>query len=604
MISKGTAHNNGARLAHYLITSQHGQQAELWQLRGFAADNIKDAFRDVQIMAAGTRAEQPFFHVQVRLPDFEDLTRTQYERIADRIEAKLGLSGQPRAIAFHTYEDSGHAHMHIAWSRIDQETMTAKPLPYFKFRLKEVSRELEIKFDLTRVRNEVEGPIRYAPTRAEDEQARRLGVDIREIRRNIRDCYDRSDCGRSFEAALAHQGLILAKGERRDFLVIDEAGGMHALGKRILGVSAAVTRDRLSDLDREHLPSIEQARSFIAERAFDRQLPKHEPMPDRDREEIRWQDALAKSAIEKEKIEQNFVEPKPQKERPDSREKKRGEKKWPILPPVTEKKHWTLFEKAATDATRDNRIENLKGEGARVWAAFRQSDSAKAFAAALDEKGIAFARVTQEEAYRSEREAEFAKAIGNKAPRFKEGEIVILTEPRPEYRRAGQIIVPHRIHKLDQSLAGKFVERLANKVELQGIDATRKASDERAQQRSEDWRAIRLENATRYKGSRGNRDSRNGMVPQGNQLERSGFRVVGKMLDVVASALESFSPVLTPEQKRDGQNAVNKREAAAEHRIDVSSHTAEMAQQRREDEQEREAARQRERQRERGGRDR
>ncbi len=283
MISKGTAHNNGARLAHYLITSQHGQQAELWQLRGFAADNIKDAFRDVQIMAAGTRAEQPFFHVQVRLPDFEDLTRTQYERIADRIEAKLGLSGQPRAIAFHTYEDSGHAHMHIAWSRIDQETMTAKPLPYFKFRLKEVSRELEIKFDLTRVRNEVEGPIRYAPTRAEDEQARRLGVDIREIRRNIRDCYDRSDCGRSFEAALAHQGLILAKGERRDFLVIDEAGGMHALGKRILGVSAAVTRDRLSDLDREHLPSIEQARSFIAERAFDRQLPKHEPMPDRDR---------------------------------------------------------------------------------------------------------------------------------------------------------------------------------------------------------------------------------------------------------------------------------------------------------------------------------
>ena len=157
--------------------------------------------------------------------------------------------------------------MHIAWSRIDQDTMTARPLPYFKFRLKEVSRELEIKLNLTRVRNEVEGPIKYAPTRAEEEQARRLGVDIRKTRQAIRDCYDRSDCGRSFEAALAHEGLILAQGEKRDFLVIDHAGGMHALGKRILGVTAREIRERLSDLDRQHLPTVEQARAHIAEPA-------------------------------------------------------------------------------------------------------------------------------------------------------------------------------------------------------------------------------------------------------------------------------------------------------------------------------------------------
>lgn len=237
------------------------------------------------------------------------------------IEDKLGLTNQPRAIAFHTDEKTGHEHMHLAWSRIDQDTMKARPLPFFKFRLKEVSRELEIELGLTRVRNEREGLIEYAPTRAEEEQARRLGLDIHQIRQTIRDCYGRSDCGRSFEAALAHERLILAQGERRDFIVLDAEGGMHALGKRILGVTAAQTRERLSDLDRQQLPTVEQARLHICERALGREYEKQEPMPDRYREEIKWEDALARAAIEKEKRERQFVEPQQRKERQGGRNK-------------------------------------------------------------------------------------------------------------------------------------------------------------------------------------------------------------------------------------------------------------------------------------------
>lgn len=333
MIAKGTQHNDGVKLARYMITGKKGERAELWQLRGFVADNIVDAFRDVHIMAEGTRAEQPFFHVQVRNPDGEELTRAQWEKIARRIESKLGLTGQPRAIAFHTGEATGHEHMHIVWSRIDQDTMTARPLPYFKLRLKEVSRELEIRFNLTRVRNEVEGPIKYGPTRAEDEQARRLGIDIRKVRQTIRDCYDRSDCGRGFEAALAEQGLILAKGEKRDFLVIDGKGGMHALGKRVLGVTAREIREKLSDISREQLPTVEQVRSHIKGPEHQDQRGRPEPAWDRDRYHAEWNDAVTRAAIENEKTERRFVEPKPE------RIKKKGgrEKIWPVEPPRPER---------------------------------------------------------------------------------------------------------------------------------------------------------------------------------------------------------------------------------------------------------------------------
>ena len=485
MIAKGTAHNNGAKLAQYMTTGKDGERAELWQLRGIEATNIKDGFRDVQIMADGTRCQQPFFHVQVRNPGGEKLTRQQWEITANRIERMLGLTGQPRAIAFHTNDKTGHEHMHVAWSRIDQNTLTAKQLPFFKDRLKKISRELELHFGLTIVASKREGPIKYAPTRAEEEQARRTGFDIHEVRNTIRECWDHSDCGRSFEAALADKDLTLAQGDRRGFVVIDYRGGLHVLSKRILDMTAAKIRDRLSDLDVNQLPGVEQARDFIRDASRDRQQEKPAPSWDRDRNDNAWNDAVAKAAIEKAKIDRRFVEPKPDKSVPswdrdrddnawhdavakaaiekekierqfiDPDRKKaeragsREEKKWPAMAPQPERKFWTDFEKAGKQAERDTRTENLKGVEARIWKVWRQSHTskaldadliwpnprqgyridAKAFAAALDEKGIAFAVVTKQEAERSHREAEFAKAVGNYAPSFKEAEIVAVTRP-------------------------------------------------------------------------------------------------------------------------------------------------------------------------------
>lgn len=259
MIAKGTTHNNGARLATYMVTAKPGEQAELWQLRGFASADIRDAFRSIHVINEPTHCEQPFFHVQVRNPENEHLNRVQWERVADRVESKLGLTDQPRAIAFHRDAATGHEHMHVAWSRIDEDSLTAKAMPFFKLRLKEVSRELETELGLTPVRNHRESPV-MAPSRDEEEQAKRLNVEVRDVRQTIRAAWEHSDNGHSFRAALAEEGLTLAKGDKRDFVVIDHEGGINALGKRILGNTAAEIRARTADLDRDRLPTIEQAR--------------------------------------------------------------------------------------------------------------------------------------------------------------------------------------------------------------------------------------------------------------------------------------------------------------------------------------------------------
>jgi hypothetical protein len=267
VIAKGNLHDNGAKLARYLITGRKGERAELVELRGFASSDIRQAFADIHIQAAKVRQNaKPFFHAYVRLPIGEELTRSQWRHVADRIEKKLGFEGQGRAIAFH-HQPSGDTHMHIAWSRIDLEQRRARDPGLYKNKLKEISRQLEYELGLTRIGSErPPGTKTRASGRKEFEQARRLGTDLAGIREVIRACFDAVDNGRSFVAALEAHSLVLARGERRDFVVIDHAGGMHALSKRITGATAAQTRARLADLDPAALPpSVSRAKTQQAE---------------------------------------------------------------------------------------------------------------------------------------------------------------------------------------------------------------------------------------------------------------------------------------------------------------------------------------------------
>jgi hypothetical protein len=266
VIAKGNLHGNGAKLARYLITGRKGERAELVELRGFASPDIRQAFADVHIQAAEVRQNaKPFFHAYVRLPAGEELARSQWRHVANRIEKRLGFSGQGRAIAFH-HQPNGDTHMHIAWSRIDLEQRCAREPGLYKNKLKEISRQLECELGLTRISSErPPGRKIRAPGRKEFEHARRLGTDLASIREAIRACWDSADNGGSFMAALEAHGLVLTRGERRDFVVVDHAGGMHALSKRITGMTAAQIRARLADLDPATLPSISQARTQLAE---------------------------------------------------------------------------------------------------------------------------------------------------------------------------------------------------------------------------------------------------------------------------------------------------------------------------------------------------
>jgi DNA-binding transcriptional MerR regulator len=59
--------------------------------------------------------------------------------------------------------------------------------------------------------------------------------------------------------------IAVARGDRRDFVIIDRAGDDHSLARR-LGIKAAEVRSYMADLDPASLPSVEQAKQLQAER--------------------------------------------------------------------------------------------------------------------------------------------------------------------------------------------------------------------------------------------------------------------------------------------------------------------------------------------------
>lgn len=62
--------------------------------------------------------------------------------------------------------------------------------------------------------------------------------------------------GKAFRTALAQHGYVLARGDRRDFCIIDPAGDDHSLARRVQGVKAADIRERMADIDPDTLPRV------------------------------------------------------------------------------------------------------------------------------------------------------------------------------------------------------------------------------------------------------------------------------------------------------------------------------------------------------------
>lgn len=262
MILKAKERGDGGQLARYLLATRDNEHVELHELSGFVSDDLLDAFHEADAIARGTRCKNYLFSMSLNPPEGAYVETEVFERAADQVGKKLGLEKQPRAIVFH--EKDGRRHAHVVWSRIDPEKMRAINMPHYKTKLRSVSRELYLEHGWEMPRGlqdrRLRDPLNF--TREEWQQAKRAGVDPREIKAALQQCWATSDNRSSFQSALKERGFWLARGDRRGFVAVDYRGEVYSMS-RYAGVKTKELSARLGD--HNDLPSVDQVKAQVAQ---------------------------------------------------------------------------------------------------------------------------------------------------------------------------------------------------------------------------------------------------------------------------------------------------------------------------------------------------
>ena len=270
MILKGSQRSNGADLAIHLMNGFDNESVEIARVDGAVASDLFGAFAEFEAVALGTRAQKPLYSLSIN--PSAPLTRAQYLEAIGMIEKRLGLSDQPRAIVFHVKD--GREHCHVVWSRIDVDAMRAIHMAHDKCKLMDLACEIAHRYGLElppglKAWEEKQAfkKDKLEPSLGEKAQAEATGISPEQRRAAITACYENSDGAGAFVNALEEAGYVLARGDRRGFVLVDRFGNPHSLTRYLKGHSAKEVKAKLAALDPAKLPDVDQAKEIMRQRA-------------------------------------------------------------------------------------------------------------------------------------------------------------------------------------------------------------------------------------------------------------------------------------------------------------------------------------------------
>ncbi len=261
MILKASQRGGGKQLALHLMRTDDNDHVEVHQIRGFVSDNLLEALKEAYGASQDTRCKQFLFSVSLNPPETEKVPISVFEDTIEKIEQKNGLTGQPRVVVFH--EKEGRRHAHAVWSRIDEETRTARNLSHFKLKLRDISRETYLeqgwKMPKGLMNSKEKDPRNF--TLAEWQQAKRMGHHAKDLKAMMQECWAVSDSRAAFASVLKERGMTLAKGDRRGYVAVTHDGEVLSIA-RYAGKKAKEVEAKLGKP--ENLPSVDQAKSNAA----------------------------------------------------------------------------------------------------------------------------------------------------------------------------------------------------------------------------------------------------------------------------------------------------------------------------------------------------
>lgn len=247
------------------MKTEENERVSIAEMKGLYAEDVPEAFRELKALAAGTRAENYFYHASINPREDERLSPEQWEFAVDRLEHNLGLDGHARFQVEH--EKEGRTHRHIVWSRVDPDTMTITSDSFTYLAHDQTRAELEHEFH-----HEPTPPTPQPSQRRSREipdwenfRAQESGIDPKDVKAEVTALWQRSDSGAAFVAALQESGYTICQGNR-GYCIIDSYGDSHSLVRRLDGIKTAELREYLSGTPLGSLPTVAEASALVRER--------------------------------------------------------------------------------------------------------------------------------------------------------------------------------------------------------------------------------------------------------------------------------------------------------------------------------------------------
>ena len=253
-----------------------------------ANDNVHTALQDMEIMSmASRRCQKDMYHISIN--PSQPMTPEDWDAVWEVYEAEFGLSHLPFIEVTHNKaaRDGGkprEPHKHRVYERVDVDTGKAVHLNHTKVRNEKVARVVEFtlghpltvgKHNRTVIKqleqdgqqdiiawmqqghaHDCDRPIADQEHR-DVQMEKRTQLTTAQAKADLQACYESSEDGREFQAAIAEKGYFLVKGSKRDYVIVDWMGGIHSPRRR-LGVKAQELKERWADLEREQLSSVDE----------------------------------------------------------------------------------------------------------------------------------------------------------------------------------------------------------------------------------------------------------------------------------------------------------------------------------------------------------
>ncbi len=260
MIIKGSQRTGSRALAMHLLNAEDNEHIDVAELSGFSGQSLVAALLEIEAVSKCTQAQKPMFSCSFNPPEGERVSDDQFYDAFARVEKKLGLVGQPRAVVFH--EKEGRRHAHVVWSRIDTDEYKAINLSHFKLKCLDISKQLYLQYDWPMPQGLIDHKEKQTVQLklAEHLQLKRQDIDPEELRQLCVEAWEVSDNLNSFKHALEERNLFLAKGDKRGFVVLDHNAKVYSLS-RFSGVKVKELKAKLGLPDQ--LPSVDETKKRV-----------------------------------------------------------------------------------------------------------------------------------------------------------------------------------------------------------------------------------------------------------------------------------------------------------------------------------------------------